>query len=343
MTLKLPITKPKITSYWFYADLQIIINEVDPEGLFFMNHFIDLHSTGNLWCELYFSYEQLYYQMEMYMHCPFIQSMMINRRSEKADIDYIREAIQHGWYIIAYIDRVHIKEYNAVLGRHQIMIYGYDDIEGKLFYCDHDKNGRYITDMTTDYQSYLRAYEAIDEVPSISGEISFMNTFYLFKPKECWDYKLALSPITESLKFYLNLKTSEYERRACENNYFGQKTYDHMKQYFETLEREPAVLTTHMGNYAVLCDHKAIMKELLKKLCRMQLIDEESVNRYNNVVDKTMRLRNLVLKYNLTREMRLIQNIKNLIDDIHKTEYDILYLVLNMLEDKELIKNGGGL
>lgn len=341
--MKLPIVNPKITSYWFYTNMQILINQVDPEGLFFMNHFVDLHSTGKLCCEVYFAYEQLYYQMEMYMHCPFLRSRIIKRSDEVADIEYIRKVIQNGWYIIVYIDRAYIKEYEAVLGRHQIMIYGYDDVNKRIFYCDHDKNGRYRIDMTTDYQSYLRAYCAIDEVSTSAEKVNFMNTFYLLKPQQCSVYKLYLSQIIKSLRFYLNLDHSEYESRACVDNYFGQKIYDHMKRYFEVLERDPTVLTTHMGNYAVLCDHKTIMRDLLKKLCDMQLIDEASVKRYGDVVNKTMRLRNLVLKYNLTREMRLLQNIKKLIDDIHKTEHDILYTVLNMLEYKELIENGGEL
>ncbi len=339
------IGNPWITSYWFYTDLQLITNEVDPEHLYFLNNFIDLHSSGGAFFEMYFSYELINYQMRMFTHCPFLKSLIIDK-SVPVDEEFIKDAVNHGWYLICYVNRSYLKERNGSTGEHQIMIYGYDDAEQKLYYCDHNPYGRFRTDFSCSYEAFNDAYQSINRSvftekreKSENGS-DFLNNVFLFHPQSCREYQLDLAQVLQSFKIYLNLEQGEYEKTAHDGHYYGMQIYEHMEQYFNGLSDGTSVFSNHLGSYAVLYDHKIILMELLQKLCRMRLIDNDLRERYQEVVDNTLILRNMMLKYTMSRNERLIPRLCGIAGEIKKLERELLGEVICVLERK--LSEGGG-
>lgn len=194
---------------------------------------------------------------------------------------------------------------------HQHLIYGFDD-KKKIFYilC-HKKNCKYGT-LEVSFEDFLIAYKHREGSPYAYIKLKPNKGIKLKREKDVYLY--------DTLYDYINSK-NPFSVGTFEKNVYGLNIYDKLIDYLhsECLD---------MRDYQALLQHKQIMFKRIKDYLKQS----ELAFRYKTVLDLAVRVHFSALKWNITKEDRILAIIENNLIEMKKQEKEILLDVYNVMK-----------
>lgn len=335
----LPVSEPMITTYTQHAHLLSILTYYSMAHPWIYSNYIQLYINEDYihnWGDFYFPFP---YELRAPETCKWIDFQKMNR-SIVADkwetiIDFIIECIDSNNYIHTMINYFYIPvsdRYNQSNLNHDILIYGYDGDTKELYVSDFFQNGKYSNQKI----SFHDFSQAFSNYYLATNSDYLQKMIYLYRFNETCDYKFSIKNITNSFKVYLNSDVPEYwdiynnENKA--NIVFGRNVYTTLKNYAARIKLEEE---DHfdLRPFYMMYDHKKIMCLRLKYLMETgyfkSLDYDEILLKANEIESDARNLVNLTIKYNYSKNIAVIDNINNMLEDIEKNEFHNLKQFIN--------------
>ncbi|WP_440116389.1 hypothetical protein [Paenibacillus sp. QZ-Y1] len=302
MTKKvLKLGEPVISTYTSYGTLTSIMNEDLWPWIF--NNFIQVryaHAWG------IFSFDSHQFLLST---CPGIayhslpQDMVIKKWG-KSLRDVITESIDMGYYLFIYADRYYIAStdfYQRGHLMHELLVYGYDLEHNLIYIADNLEDGKFI-------QSSCSLDELEEGYWTMSSEYDFWTEIRFLKPNQNLNYAIHVEQIISGMENYLN--SSETFDLVRDQKYdFGMQA---IKRVFTDIENAAhAGETLDIRVFHLLYEHKMIMELRLAYLMEKGLIDSDVsfMECSTDLKQNYLTLRNIALKYNITRDVRTLGKI----------------------------------
>jgi hypothetical protein len=257
--------------------------------------------------------------------CPFLGWLRINQTTAHFNdfTEYIEHQINHGYYIEACLDNFYLscsKKFNKMHFIHTTFIYGYDNEKKLIFISDFYDNGKY-TRKTVSYDEVNKSIENVD----------YFIKLYKY---EDFDYKMNLDLMKLFMEDYVNCRDSlrKFEFSSVSYNkdiLYGLKFYDYIIEVFcneDDIDVRP---------FHVLYDHKIMMSiriDYLKEISALKVGNiGQIISNNNSLIDESLNLRNMVIKYNITHNRDLLDNIKKKCIYLKKSDNDLFIDLLTYI------------
>lgn len=334
-------------SYWYYADLFVLIDNVDTYKSWMLNNYINIIAldvadgqtskevSHNISIHFDIMLRYRNYMMSFY-DCPFIDFYRVNKESEKiitgyAIISYVKAQIDKGFSVLLTVNRKFLSVFDNHSNRiHQIMIYGYDDQNQIFFFCDNFITGKYRTDLTCSFDDFIQAYNNSYLEKALDRD--FNHCVYLFKPIPCPEYKINLNQIKEKILEYNNKLPLDWnDRRYLSFNEFpivyGTDIYRLYIQRINEFISKEIQLTLNNRDLMTLYDHKKLMLYRMEILMKNHLIpnDNKLYQNYKEITEKCFIVIQLILKYHITENVNILKKVINIFSDMAVQEDTALH------------------
>lgn len=207
----LPISQPTITHSPPIANLFTILGTNPKTESWIMNNFI------NIYIQESGVFDNFYDRNTFFYGCPWIQVVQMRReivqKITNSLIDYVKILVDMGFYVYCVGNTEHIKIYNHKdYYAHNLMVYGYDDINKEFYIADFFVNGKYSNGKCS-YGELEKALQTADV------NRDFVNLMYGMKLKEI-DYKFELNLLPEMLEDHLNSVNLFYKYKTRQDEEF---------------------------------------------------------------------------------------------------------------------------
>ncbi len=307
MSVKLQIKQPPITAYQFLA-LPLTVAMMNPtaENWFFSN-FIQVScvnrnhylSRGNSDAALHYTF----YNPEI--TCQDSSDHICLEGCEQLFLfrnpNFIKEAVDDGWYIYTDADMFYIDGssfYNYSHFTHDMMIYGYDEDNVYVYMYDDRK----LVSHTVSYTNFMNGYYS-----EYCNETCYRNRAILFKPntKKC---EVNLEKIRWHMHDYLNgVETFSREMPNIFNpdslSMHGIKTYAEFENLFDYVIADKEKYLRYTDMYC-LYEHKKVMYDRVLYLKKRGLLSasDELLHEFEEIVKLSKILMMLGIKVNGQRD-----------------------------------------
>lgn len=255
-------------------------------------------------------------------YCPFLGWLRNNQTTANfyQFTDYIEYQIKQGYYLEACLDAFYLsctENFNNEHFIHQTFIYGFDSKRRHVFISDFYDNSKYVRKIVS--------YDEINQ--SIEGIDYFIN---LYKYED-FDYKININLLKTATEDYINGRDSMNKFQYSYQSYnkdvlYGINFYNYILDVFikeEYIDIRP---------FHILYDHKIIMNIRLEYLKTLGIYDNNDIIDLNNsLIDQTNILRNMVIKYNITRDNDIKDKICRKCFSIKESDYDLFTELLKYL------------
>lgn len=333
---KLPVVHPPVIGILIHAFyLSILLN--NKESLpWFYNNYIQLRFLND------FVLEDRHY-LDFYdgndvRNCPFIEEIkiassdIINSRHNFSD--FIMDNINKGYYVRFEVDEFYLpnrRAYKELHFSHSIMINGYD-YGCKIYNVSGiERNGDY-SNSTVSFSEFEEGFFS-----DYNYNISF-TPIILVKMKENITSDFDLGRVIGLLNDYLYSKDSTISFPSPvywfepSKAIFGMDTYKYLKIYYEKLIEKKVLSDIRPIHF--LWEHKKCIVQRIKYLQENRYLSEISSTLENYVLieKKVSIIRNLMLKYIITYDNKLIDRIVQLLSEVEVSEYDVASRLLSELE-----------
>ena len=233
-------------------------------------------------------------------------------------IDFIKNSISLGYYVMTYTDEFYIPDRisyeRKIHFRHEIMIYGYDSEKSIFNVMGFNKNRKYCPSCVSFSQFETSFLHSIDKT----------NDFILFKAKDNKSYNPSYEFDVENVKnllsdYLLSKNTSANFRSIGKpnNSICGISVYEQLIKYYQDILQNDSNVTCDIKHFHLLYEHKKVMVSRLEYLMENNYIDTKNglINEFRNLENEALNKRNIIMKYNATKNKVLINTV---IDSLHK-------------------------
>lgn len=342
--MELPIANPVITSYTGHASLLSVIQNKNESLPWILGNFIQiLMYTG----ENSGDSSPFFYRQSDFETCPCIDYQRIGRdiieKKWSNFVEFLIDSIDMGYYISVNLDQFYIQNslrYQKSHVPHPAFIYGYDCDQKTINIADFYKYGKF----THCKEGFLNIKEAFDNYNPIFyfHERRFLGAddVFLFKNREEFDYQFDVKEIIIFLEDYLNSKNT-CRRMPSYDHYhysdsrftFGIDIYDVIKNRLEA--SNPLRTFIDPKYFYIFWDQKKLMLTRINYLGKNRYLDNADVlfNQFKELEVFTRKLLNMSLKFNLTKDLKIINRIISAIPDLKKIEMKALEFLLRSLHD----------
>jgi hypothetical protein len=232
------------------------------------------------------------------------------------------ERINEGAYLFLYVDRYYLSDYECYHKwhfNHEFLIYGYDD-EEKIFHClDNNNMGKYAS-FPCDFQEIEDAYWSIKDNPFYTN-IHYFTNFQTFDHPLDFNYMQVKKLICEYA--YSIQSTNPFEKYA--GAIYGM---DGVKAVFSEAYALDNIRSLH-----ILYEHKTIMAERFIYMAEHGHSKEFRyfIEAYQYLEKQYLCLRNMALKYNLSKKEIIVDKFFNKANELIKFEENILERLIKVL------------
>ena len=278
-----------MTTYATLGNITSVLNGRSMLYSWLYNNFVQL-SAGNLY--------RFAYQKKMYFDCPFLESWSVPVYLVRDLILFIRESIKNGMYLFFPADRYYLNGYDEYRSKHlvhEVFVYGFDD-KAEVFYTADNSINRKYADKKISYSDLAEAYFAVSE--------KFMN---LSSFKSDAHVDTDMQKIKSLVCSYVNSERDYNDLRYSPSNTYGVAVYE---KYVNDLCADEKIL----GDFRPLSlffEHKKLMLMRIEYLYENGFLacDSSCLKEYGAVVRKFLLLRNLQLRFSVTRDKSVIKDI----------------------------------
>jgi hypothetical protein len=314
----LQMCDPIINSYTSYGSLFSIINDSMWPWIF--SNFIQIRYAQG-WRIYTFDNHHL-----LCSNCPSLayyvlpQDLIISKWNKSLK-DLIIESVNSDYYVFLYADRYFLSISNRFMQvhfPHEIFIFGYNLEKDLVYVADNLQHGKFIRNECT-FSELEAAYWAVKQ------QYSFLTDVRLFKPKNDITPSFDLDQVLISLDNYIHSKRTIdlLNEQKCD---FG---FNALNRLLEDLNNRLKVTgSLDIRPFHFLYEHKLLMEMRVKYMTQNGYLKDKDnlIINFSKLKDEFLILRNTVIKYNFTQDIKILYNI------IHKFEQNITI-------EKNLIEN----
>lgn len=319
----LSVHQPIVATYTSYGAIFSILPESALSWV--MNNFIQIHYVYD-WDIVTFDGHKL-----LMSNCPSIDYFNEegNYCSEEAFSELkekIIQSIDMDEYLYIYVDRFFVEcsdFYQKYHMPHEIFIYGYDLTADIVYVGDNLRKGKFVFD-TCSFYSILKAYCILQ------ADIKFFKVIRKLRVCENTTCNLNINQIKYGLEVYLNSsETYTIVGEPSKMNY-GIGIIDNIAEQILNNKGEDIDIRF----FHLLYEHKLLMEMRVKYLIRWGRVDKEKINvkNFETIKGKAMILRNMVLKYNLSKRGRILSSIHSRLCEIKAMDVALLSALLDYIE-----------
>ena len=338
----LNVKNPPITTMPHYADALACISCLDHGMNWYYSNYIQIY-TDYRWVpygEIFFR-DNLFWVLKhyndfSYAYNPFIASWQsisdITLYVEKSNIvNTFENLINNEHYIIANVDLHYLNTLYPPGVIHTIFIYGYDEESFKV--ADFTRGGRYgFNDLNKVLleESYSSEYE----MPNYSQHRNHVAAFMLQDVEYSFDLELVKKQLVDYYNENDSLNSYEYTRyheKIATKFLWGMGCYSNLISYLLKMNSEFKAID-HRSLYA-LCDHKKAMVDRLEYMIEQNHIEDCSIRQeFENLYQELVRGLNMLLKYNISGDEKIIVRLVNLLRNIYDNEKKSVEKLLKELD-----------
>lgn len=242
---------------------------------------------------------------------------------------YLKNCINSNYYVHLFLDQYYIKNSGVYQTKHKIhdnaTIFGYDESNEFFYVADNFQSGKYLI-AEVNYKDVEEARKAAINTPAIKFKLADTISFNL----EIDILILILKGHLEG-KFYL---LNDYVESPCKGTItYGIDIYNILKNYLKNLIEGKT--KSDIRSFHVMANHKSVLLLLVEYLSENGQIENANDNYrlFKEIEDESIKCRNLLIKYNINGDTKLIDIVISKIDDIiGKEKYALNYLINSINE-----------
>ena len=327
----LPFNEPPITSYAHLANYISILWTSEKSLPWFSDHYIQIVANADAKYDWFTFYDALVTNnIFSYQYCPFSEQFRIDRRDVENNLgfecftDMIEHYIDKGFYIQSALNQFYLKcseNFKKYDNIHPAFIYGYNNTTKEIHIADF-YNSKY-SHQTVSYDEINDSYS---QFPFKSDAPKWFYATSFIKYND-YNYEINRDLLKLSINDYLHSRDS-FNKYRYSFNYYDKKMYYGLDCYNLLIEHcENAREQLDIRPFHLLYDHKTAMKIRLNYLNQKNILSTknfESISaQCDEMLNMTLILRNLVLKYNVTLSKSLLEKIIISCQDLK--EYDLRF------------------
>ena len=331
----LQISTPTITTYTQHAHLLAILESNHKTDDWIYSNYIQLYSNRNLnennWADFYFP---MPYESKPFYICKWLDCQTINRdilNTYCTDIiRYIIDLIDNGYYANALINYKYLSKSPYSNNRlHDVLIYGYD-VETEMLYCADFMFGKNMYKFSTcSFGEFRDSYydKYLSEQDSYFG-----HNFCSYKLNQNSDYEFHIQNTIYWLEKYASSECPEYWNgfNFCnkKNIVWGIDIFDSLGLYISEIDNNEIDIRF----YCLMRDHKRMMCKRLEYMRKIVHFDPIYINMYYDLYKECDILIKMILKYNISKEITILNRITQKIKYIKEKEFSILNELITLLK-----------
>ncbi|ADL53833.1 hypothetical protein [Clostridium cellulovorans] len=321
----LHMNEPIINTYNSYGSILSMIADDENAWLWLYNNFIQIRYVYS-WNSYFFDNHHLFFDNCPYFYHYNIPKSILLSKWNGSMKDFIVDSINGGLYIYLYVDRYYISEsssYNRASEVHEVFIYGYDIEDNSVYIADNLLDGKYI-------RTKVPFEEIENGYFNIKYKVDFFLNLHLFKKSEGAIVNFDFEQVVSSINNYLYSKKT-IDVSFSEKCIFG---LDAVERIVDILDNVSVQEDMYLDIRALhlFYEHKLLMKLRLEYMVNKGFLvnGEKFIEAYSSLNKNYGTIRNLALKYNITKMNNILLRISELLKDQIATEK----MVLNELLDR---------
>ncbi|SFF39845.1 hypothetical protein SAMN04487969_13354 [Paenibacillus algorifonticola] len=337
MTKKmLPITIPIVVGYKRYSHFLAVMSNDSKSHAWILNHFIQLYTDKPFekdihWLSFYLGEPLIWrHNNNPWIYTQEIELSLINQLTPLDE--FIISCIDSNQYVYINCDYFYVPYsnfYGKVNRRSQLLITGYDLEKNEFTLMDYF-NAQYMA-VTISIPALVHAAKQ-----GIYGQALNRSKIVVIELNQVEHYEFNLSLASKLLKDYLYARNS-YERmplftKPREQAAFGIDIYADLQHFLDRIEQQS---TPHSSlPFHILYEHKKCMRLLFDYLIKMGSIEPSAAlaEEFSLLVEKTLVLRNLYFKLEISEDLLLIGKMKQGVETIKALEISALEKLIGLID-----------
>lgn len=275
--------------------------------------------------------------------CPFINKYIIPRsfisEQYKSFHEFVKNALNNGYYLSTFLDQFFRRDFGGNYGfRHPTFIYGYDDANKEVCLADNFEHGK--------YQKKQIRYDQLDKAFMLVPTDIWEMSVFLYKLVP-YQHSFYTTYVKEQLQDYLNPKSGicYLDRTVCQNPhyhgkdyenevFFGIEIYQLLFHYLNAIcEGDESYPSEDWRSFVMLCDHKKVMIRRYEYMTQGGYMknDRYLLQRLEDLEKKCEISLNMFLKYTFTNDIRIIERLKNRLEEIREQDVACMELFIKRI------------
>ena len=332
----LPLVKPLITCYTPVAALFSIIGRSSLANPWIYSNYINI--TG-----YYFRFNgaaelAIIPSWHAPKLCPWIVESILSRETcmvfDESIVGFLQKCIDTDYYVYMVVDESKFNHQKTEsYFPHDLFISGYDKAK-EIFYVHDFALTDFFTCVEISFSQIDDAYKNLKPEDDYINEKFGGITLWKYNSKANYDFDSVL--VKQTLQEYI-LSTNYMERfrfmRNTHNDRYlnikhGIGVYEFLKEVIIT---QPGSIPKCMNNFY---DHKSLMVHRLNYMKNNNLLGnpDAHINNYTKIRDEMKKNSNLAIKYQFTKDKRLLEKITSSLDQLKAFEIDTVNTIIRSIE-----------
>lgn len=343
--------EPVITAFPRYANVLAIIQQFSDGELWFLNYCIQLQINRGSYTGMNLDF-CVGDMLNTVYRCPFLSievldiEEFIGDGNERDLIEKVIHYIDQGKYVYLPVDWFYIPAYQMYEEQHDahdILVFGYDQENRELSVADFFENFKYQR-ASCSYKEFFAAFKNVLRLPCILDKVLLM------KPC-CRDIIFDLGIVRELLRDYIGAKNSNrrflpvYRCLDFLNDdlfEFGVDVYEKLTGYLHYIAE--AKILVQIRSYDILYEHKLALLRLSIYMRDYGYLrnDSDIIAKLEGIKKQCLLIRNILLKYNITMKVELVERCVRLLEDVREKETEALQQWLESMNEEPCLPKPEG-
>jgi hypothetical protein len=312
---------PIITSYPHIALYLSLLQKHPNYKEWLFNNFVQLHTKKQYnqnYLHFYQPIQSIFFPL---MERQYIDIGMMNRNNINIQ-QYCKTAIDDNWVVFLIIDTSCLAasgEEEGIYSPHEIVVFGYNVEENTFDIANFFQQGKF------DYKkaSFVEFENAFASQSKHLFGYSGLFGPQLLKMDPTIKYSFDIEYLLVLLKDYINSTNTSKRYKIIEEpldatHVFGMDCYQEIQHYLESEQFFSVGRMLH-----VLSDHKLLMHLRIEYLYNTGILQQtELIELFKDVYNRSIVIRNMYLKYTMTRKVETLVSIKMKLDELMGVELE---------------------
>ncbi|BCJ94464.1 hypothetical protein acsn021_20330 [Anaerocolumna cellulosilytica] len=326
-------TNLRVRTYLYNAYVESIISNLPGYEAWFHNNYIQLayYKKNNISVLEYLS-GSIFGCVPMLKNKSYEDIMTLKQEDDKIH-EKFQAWIESGSYIYTFLDEFYVPErsaYSKFNYIHDVLIYGYDTKRRVYMLTGYNYQAQYVKS-EINFDNMIKAFQ--NDSPCLieiqTNDINYSFNFDNFKTMLV-EYRNG-SNSRDTIEMYLDMDSYNdtfYDDKLDHYAYYGIQIYEGVLEYLSNMQIKEEDLDYRM--FYLIYEHKKNMKlrmDYLIKVKNMRLAD----NIFDELINKSQLMLNVAIKYKMTFNPILLDNLKRYIWEIQEEEKKVLDKIIGII------------